>query len=213
MRYACIIAALMSAPMVETKGLQGAESSTPAYAPYVLCWPQKPGDPRPRQSVGLLYTPELLAALIAAHSPETVPARVSEAVQQQTPIVVIGPYRPSQTSSLGRGRSPRRSSRTATRLAADCVSSRSGPCKTPTSCANSTGEFHFRRSGSWPPSHAQRSSLGGWSPSTCVYPQNPDNFEACRDSALSNGTVLRQKRQLKRLHVNADGKDWSTSRT
>jgi hypothetical protein len=87
MRYACIVAALMSAPMVETKGLQGAKSSTPADAPYVLYWPEKAGDPR--QRVGLLYTPELLAALIARQSPETVPTLISDAVQQQTPIVVM----------------------------------------------------------------------------------------------------------------------------
>jgi hypothetical protein len=98
MRYACIVAALMSAPMVEAKGLQGAKSSTAAYAPYVLYWPQKPGDPRPRQSVGLLYTPELLAALIARHWSESVPTRVSEAVQQQTAIVVMWTIPPNADS-------------------------------------------------------------------------------------------------------------------
>jgi hypothetical protein len=98
MRCACIVAALISAPMVETKGLQGGKSSTPAYAPYVLYWPQKAGDPRPRQSVGLLYTPELLAALISRHSTETVPARVSEAVQQQTPIVIMWTIPPNADS-------------------------------------------------------------------------------------------------------------------
>ena len=64
--------------------MQGAHLSD---EPYILYWPHKAGDPG--QAVGLLYTPDVLATLIAGQSPETVPARLREAVQQQTPIVVM----------------------------------------------------------------------------------------------------------------------------
>lgn len=84
MRYAFIVAALVSATVVETRGLQGAH---PADEPYILYWPQKAGDPG--QAVGLLYTPEVLDTLMASRSPETVPTRLREAVQHQTPIVVM----------------------------------------------------------------------------------------------------------------------------
>ena len=44
---------------------------------------------RSRQKTGLLYTLELLANLIANQPPEAVPVLISDAVQQQTPIVVM----------------------------------------------------------------------------------------------------------------------------
>ena len=54
---------------------------------FVLYWPTKQGDAR--QKTGLLYTPELLASLIANQPPEIVPTLLGDAVQQQTPIVVM----------------------------------------------------------------------------------------------------------------------------
>jgi hypothetical protein len=84
------LAALLSASLALPPDgrIQGAQS-TGSLEPIVLYWPTKQGDTRPRQRTGLLYTPELLAHLVSTQPPETVPTLISDAVQQQTPIVVM----------------------------------------------------------------------------------------------------------------------------
>ena len=88
MKYFYVLAALLSALLAASPDgeIQGAQF-TASLEPMVLYWPTRQGDPG--QRTGLLYTPELLANLIAGQSPETVPALISAAVQQQTPIVVM----------------------------------------------------------------------------------------------------------------------------
>ena len=88
MKFICILAALMSAPLAAPNSSLQVAASTGALEPTVLYWPTKHGEAG--QRTGLLYTPELLATLIASHAaPETVPTLISGAVQQQTPIVVM----------------------------------------------------------------------------------------------------------------------------
>jgi hypothetical protein len=53
-------------------------------APYAI----RASDPQ-RTAVGLVYTPEVLAALIGDRAPASVDPRIAEAVRQQTPIVVM----------------------------------------------------------------------------------------------------------------------------
>lgn len=65
-------------------GTSASEQSQQGQGPYILRAEEK-GD----TSVGLLYTPELLATLVARRTPESVPARLAEAVRQQTPVVVM----------------------------------------------------------------------------------------------------------------------------
>lgn len=87
MKYLCVLAALLSAPLAEpNRGIQGGQS-TGSSEPIVLYWPTKQGEAG--QRVGLLYTPELFANLIASQPPETASTLISDAVQQQTPIVVM----------------------------------------------------------------------------------------------------------------------------
>jgi hypothetical protein len=87
MKYLCVLAALLSAPLVETNSVIQVAASAGPLEPLVLYWPTKHGDAR--QNVGLLYTPELLANLIATQALETAPALIRNAVRQQTPIVVM----------------------------------------------------------------------------------------------------------------------------
>lgn len=57
--------------------------------PYSIYWPgASPSERKNPTEVGLLYTPELLATL-ARQLEGPVPARVSDAISQQTPIVVL----------------------------------------------------------------------------------------------------------------------------
>jgi hypothetical protein len=56
----------------------------PSSAPFVI----RAGDIH-RTPIGLVYTPELLAALIGDRPPGSIDPRVAEAVRQQTPIVVM----------------------------------------------------------------------------------------------------------------------------
>ena len=88
MKCFCTLAALLSTSLAAPPDgrIQGAQS-TGSLEPIVLYWPTKQGDAR--QRVGLLYTPELLANLIANQPPEPVPTLIGDAVQQQTPIVVM----------------------------------------------------------------------------------------------------------------------------
>jgi hypothetical protein len=88
MKRFCALAALLTATLAAPPDvrLSGAQS-TGSLKPIVLYWPTKQGDAR--QRTGLLYTPELLAHLIAGQPPETVPTPISDAVQQETPIVVM----------------------------------------------------------------------------------------------------------------------------
>ena len=88
MKCFCALAALLCASLAAPPHghIQGAQS-TGSLEPIVLYWPTKHGDPG--QKTGLLYTPELLANLIANQPPEAVPTLISDAVQQQTPIVVM----------------------------------------------------------------------------------------------------------------------------
>jgi hypothetical protein len=56
-------------------------------APQELWWPnadRKSGTPK-----GLLYTPEVISALVAGKPPEGIPAHIARAIREQTPIVVM----------------------------------------------------------------------------------------------------------------------------
>ena len=55
--------------------------------PEVPYW--RNGDGKPNRATGLLYRPSLLSALMAGRERETVPSRIIQAVEQQTPIVVM----------------------------------------------------------------------------------------------------------------------------
>ena len=67
----------------------------------VLYW--RNSDGKPIRATGLLYRPELLAALIAGRPREAVPERISQAVEQQTPILVMWtiPSGPALEDSIG----------------------------------------------------------------------------------------------------------------
>ena len=56
-------------------------------SPEVLWW--RDSDGRPRTATGLLYSPELLAALVADKPKESVPPTITKAIKEQTPIVVM----------------------------------------------------------------------------------------------------------------------------
>jgi hypothetical protein len=77
---------------VDTAGQQRA-----AARPQTIFWPQPPGSPSPPTPVGLLYTPELLAAL-ATRSAASVTARIEQAIREQTPIVVLWTIPPPANS-------------------------------------------------------------------------------------------------------------------
>ncbi len=75
-----------------------AASSVPAPAPYVLKM-----EPR-GMSFGLLYTPEMLAALVADKSADAVPARIADAIRNGDAIVVMWTWSPNPPTP---GLSPR----------------------------------------------------------------------------------------------------------
>lgn len=84
--YAAV--ALLLAGLTFQAGPPGT-SAHPRADPYVIYWPGAGISERKNPTeVGLLYTPEVLAAL-ADRAPESVPQRVHDAIQQQTPIVVL----------------------------------------------------------------------------------------------------------------------------
>jgi hypothetical protein len=58
-----------------------------AGGPEVLWW--RDGDGKPRTATGLLYSPELLAALVAGNPEKSIPTSIADAVRDQTPIVVM----------------------------------------------------------------------------------------------------------------------------
>jgi hypothetical protein len=68
--------------------LESAAQRHSGVRPQVIFWPQRAGNPAPPTPVGLLYTPEVLAALAAA-SPDAVSPRIARATQEQTPVVVL----------------------------------------------------------------------------------------------------------------------------
>jgi hypothetical protein len=86
MKY--IVAALVGT-LVAQGNLLRAEHFIASLGPYAIYLPgARPADRKIPTEVGLLYTPELLTAL-AGQSPDSVTLRVSEAIRQQTPIVVL----------------------------------------------------------------------------------------------------------------------------
>jgi hypothetical protein len=85
----CLVAALLMAVW----GLQAANTpgvaGSPAIAPQVIYWfGASPAERKNPTEVGLLYTPEVLAAL-ARRSPALVSQRVNDAIRQETAIVVL----------------------------------------------------------------------------------------------------------------------------
>jgi hypothetical protein len=77
------VAVLMAGPVV----VFGQDQTSRGLTPEVLYW--RDSDAKPYRATGLLYRPELLSALIAGRPPETVPERIRQAVNEQTPIVVM----------------------------------------------------------------------------------------------------------------------------
>jgi hypothetical protein len=93
-----LAAVLVAASWVSLASQQAPRSDLSAE---VLYWRNSEG--KPLRATGLLYRPELLAALIAARPREAVPGRISQAVEQQTPIVVMWtiPSGPASEDSIG----------------------------------------------------------------------------------------------------------------
>jgi hypothetical protein len=82
------VAALLLGSLAIQATPSGIARSGPA-GPYVIYWPgASPAERKNPTDVGLLYTPELLATLVR-QSRGAIPARVSDAIRHQTPIVVL----------------------------------------------------------------------------------------------------------------------------
>lgn len=92
MKYACMLAVVLGALSVEAQVPPSAGGTPSAYPIY---WPRNPDTlrTRPQREVGLLYTPELLAAL-AQRAPDSVTPRIATAIRDQTPIVVMWTFPP-----------------------------------------------------------------------------------------------------------------------
>ena len=88
MRCACVIAVLSAALLVHIAPARAAGGQGGTARPQAIFWPQAPGSRSAPTFVGLLYTPEVLAAL-AARSPASVTARLEQAIRDQTPVVVL----------------------------------------------------------------------------------------------------------------------------
>jgi hypothetical protein len=86
-----VTAAAALVAIVPVTSIAGASADQNAEA-YVLRWPDSPANPRPlerRTEVGLVYTPEVLAALSARHPADAVRPRIAQAIREGTPIVVM----------------------------------------------------------------------------------------------------------------------------
>ena len=70
-----------------TLTINAAVVGQPSLSPEVLWWRDSEGTPR--TATGLLYCPEVLAALASEKQPDSVPATITKAVNEQTPIVVM----------------------------------------------------------------------------------------------------------------------------
>ena len=68
-------------------------------SPEVLFW--RNSDGKPNRATGLIYRPELLAALIAGQPREDIPVRILQAIEQQTPIVVMWTIPPGPEELVG----------------------------------------------------------------------------------------------------------------
>jgi hypothetical protein len=79
-----LAAVLLAAPGTILIGQAGPVGD---LTPEVLYW--RNGDGQPNRATGLLYRPSLLSALMAGRERKTVPSRIIQAVEQQTPIVVM----------------------------------------------------------------------------------------------------------------------------
>ncbi len=75
---------------VGTSAVHGVHSLSAqgGHEPQVLYWEQH-GQPNTGTAVGLLYTPEVLSALVARISPGTVPRAIADAIRQGTPVVAM----------------------------------------------------------------------------------------------------------------------------
>jgi hypothetical protein len=67
--------------------------------PEILHW--RNSDGTPNRATGLLYRPELLAALSAGQPRENISVRILQAVEQQTPIVVMWTIPPGPGELVG----------------------------------------------------------------------------------------------------------------
>ena len=86
MRYAVVV---LLGTLMGHSDVFGPGRLTVSSGPIVIYAPgESPADRKTPTQVGLLYTPELLTAL-AQQSPESVSARVRDAIHEQTPIVVL----------------------------------------------------------------------------------------------------------------------------
>jgi len=75
------------------------QQAGPGLTPEVLYW--RNSDGKPNRPTGLLYRPELLSALIAGRPREDIPVRILEAVEKQTPIVVMWTIPPGPEELVG----------------------------------------------------------------------------------------------------------------
>jgi hypothetical protein len=91
-----IMRVILAAVLTAVIGQAASSSST--RAPYVLRM-----EPR-GMSFGLLYTPEMLAAVVADKSPDAVPARIADAIRNGDAIVVMWTWSPNPPPA---GLSPR----------------------------------------------------------------------------------------------------------
>jgi hypothetical protein len=88
MKHACVLALLAGAIVSNHNPTSAPQQRSADTRPQEILWPQAPDSRRPPTPVGLLYTPEVLAALADA-APQLVSARIDGAIRQQTPIVVL----------------------------------------------------------------------------------------------------------------------------
>ena len=97
MKRVVLVALLLAGLSTEPTSVQSPAAHASA-SPQVIYWPTSPH--QPVSPVGLLYTPELLVEK-AGNASSTVSARIREAINKQTPLVVMWTFR-SQPEGIQR---------------------------------------------------------------------------------------------------------------
>jgi hypothetical protein len=77
-----------------------AQSKPGSPAPEVLYWRDSAG--KPLRATGLLYRSEILSALVAGRPRTSIPPRVLQAIERQTPIVVMWSVAPGPSQVIPR---------------------------------------------------------------------------------------------------------------
>ena len=98
MRKTRLVAVLVASSWISAASQEPPRSHLSAE---VLYWRNSEG--KPLRATGLLYRPELLSALIAGRPRDAVPERILQAVENQTPILVMWtiPPGPAREEAIG----------------------------------------------------------------------------------------------------------------